>query len=498
KSRLIAEFVAIGGRDSSGLVAVAAAPGGRVTPFSLLVELLQAWLNLPPGRGESARARLTRRSRHILAQSHVEAGDIDEVVGTLELAMELRDGAPIVAPGASFNIRDRVVGALHALRRAQAVDHTPIIWMIEDIHFADASSIEVLRRLQPEPGEQSHLLILTGIGDGLAAAQLRVWADEGVELGALSGPALSERLRDRLGGAGSDRAVSAIAERTGGNPLLVEQLALETRDAGEIPPTARAVVTARVDRLSPTAKAVLQHAAVAGRRFRAPILEELFGREIAAELEELCDEALLQHDESQAGSSYGGEYAFAVGLVREVVYQSLSVSARQGTHLRIGELLATRYRAGRDEPPVTIAEHFELGGRMSSASAFWLRAGLLALAANDAAAAVTHFSRTLATEDQRGDEGRSEASHARQREALIGRERAYHQLGEPEAQARDLARLERLAARDPALMAAVKNRAATRLLRLGDYGGAVAASERAEEAARNSDDELGLGEALRL
>jgi tetratricopeptide (TPR) repeat protein len=253
-----------------------------------------------------------------------------------------------------------------------------------------------------------------------------------------------------------------------------------------------------VDRLPSSTKAVLQHAAVAGPRFRARILEELLGREIGTELGELCDEALLQRDDGAPSESHEGELSFTAALIREVVYEALSSSARRETHARLGQLLAARHRAGRDEPPATIAEHMELGGELSVASAYWLRAGLVSLAAGDAGAAAERFGRTLAIEDARDDDERSAASRARQREALAGREQAYHQMGEHQVQARDLERLEAMVEDEPHLMADVKNRTAVLRLRMGEFRAAVRASEEAEAAARSSGDKRCLGEAMRI
>lgn len=514
KSRLIAEFVARsqGGKSSRGdlgLVAVAATPGGKGAPFSVVVELIQAALNLPPGRGEAARSRLTQRARHVLEARGVDGREADLVVGAVERAMELRDGAPFESLHGLSDPREAVTVAFHTLRQAIRTRERSIIVVVEDLHFADASSLDVLRRLSAvatkgvEGAEGAELMILTMVSD--ARGEVADWVDEIIDVSALPGKDLLPLVRDRLGESASDDAVATLAERTGGNPLLIEQLASEARDGGAIPPTARAMITARVDRLSLAAKAVLQHAAVAGSRFRPRLLEELFDREIASELDELCEEALVQRDDGSAGGSYEGELAFSGGLIRDVVYESLSVGARRDTHIRLGDLLSARFHAGRDEPPTVIAEHYERGGRLSRASAFWLRAGRLALAAGDLTAAVERFGRTLGSEEQRSDDDRSPASRARQREALAGREEAYRQLGDHDAQGRDLDRLERVARGDPGFMADVKNRAAIRFLRLGDYRAAIAAAEKAEESAQaaealapDSRNELLLGESLRI
>lgn len=500
KSRLIAEFVARANRalPEPSLVAVAATPGGRTAPFSLVIELVQAALNLPPGRGEAARGRLTQRTRHVLQSRGIEARDIDDVVGALELGMELRDGAPLAPVQTSEDINERLWGALRTLRGAISNLERPLILVVEDLHLADAGSAEILRRGVVHSGQGAELLILTTASDQRSASDLADWVDRVIDVGALPASDLQALVRDRMGAAAADSDVRTLVDRAGGNPLLVEQLALEVRDAGVIPPTARAMITARVDRLSPAAKGVLQHASVAGHRFRPRLLEELFDRDIAPELDELCAEALVHRDDGGAASSHEGELAFAGGLIREVIYESLSASARRETHARLGDLLSARFRAGRDEPPGAIAEHFERGDRPSAASAFWLRAARVALAAGDATAAIERFSRTLAIESKRPDNKRSDASRARQREALSGRALANGRLGEHDAQQRDLEQLEAIAWGDPVLMAEVKNRMAVRLLRLGDYQGAIAAAEDAQSAAEESGEERDMGESLRI
>src|SRR5262249_56741641 len=103
------------------------------------------------------------------------------------------------------------------------------------------------------------------------------------------------------------------------------------------------VVSARVDRLSAKAKMVARMASVLGGTLRARLLEELLGEEsLAAELDELVAAGVFVRPESAAGSSEG-ELAFARGLVREVVYDSLSARAPRGSHTRVGKLPASRF-----------------------------------------------------------------------------------------------------------------------------------------------------------
>ncbi|HWN70464.1 MAG TPA: protein kinase, partial [Haliangium sp.] len=503
KSRLVAELAARAReayQPTPLIVAVTATPLGRLAPFSLLVDLMQVSLNLPAGRGPAARARLTRRLRDTLVAAGFEPRDVDEITASTQMAMELRDGALLAADSEPHvGLRDRVLAALRAWREAVLPHDRPCVVVLEDIHFADDSSLDVLRRSVSTRMERAELVVVTTRPAGVSS--LPEHLDARVVLGELEGAELDALIRDRLGAAASDRTVAAVAQRAGGNPLFVEQIAATVRDEGPdaIPASVRAVIQAQIDRLPPRAKTVLQHAAVAGRQVRARILEELVGTDIEDEIEILERQGLLRRSPHKPEDSEG-ELGFARSLVRDVVYEALSARARRETHARLGQLLASRHHAGCDEVPAAIAEHLELGGEQPAAAAFWLRAGRVALAAFDATAAVEYFSRTLAIDDAAWDTAgtRTPAVRARRREALAGREQAHLQLGKQDAQAQDLEALAVLARGDTALLADVENRRAGLLVRRGELPAALGAAEAAYRAARDVGDERSAGLALCL
>src|SRR5262249_35441597 len=134
-------------------------------------------------------------------------------------------------------------------------------------------------------------------------------------------------------------------------------------------------------------------------------------------------------------------------------------------------------------------------GERELAAAMWLRAGQLALAASGAAEAKGAFTRVLELD---GEAGAGDGLRGRRVAALLGREQASRELGEHDSQLADLAELERVAEVDALLQASVANRRATRLLRLGDFAGAMAAARAAEAAAQAAGDERSRGEALRV
>ncbi|HKE15633.1 MAG TPA: protein kinase [Kofleriaceae bacterium] len=493
KSRLVAEFVArVEARARApALVAVAASPAARDAPFMLVGDFLQSALGLPIRRGKAGRGITIHRLRHVLGRAGLERAEMDECLAAFELSLELRDGAIGTTGQASADLRERVGGALRCVRRALG---GPALLVLEDMHLADLPSLDALRgAARAEPGVPEMVVVTSRERQPLPVPE----GAAVIELDELGEPERGELILDRLAESAAPDAVAAVARRAGGNPLFIEELASAVRELGraQVPAGLRDVFMARVDRLPVASKATLQHASVIGPVFRSRLLEELLGPSVHQHLTELVEEGLVVPARGDAAEVDEGELAFRTGLLQEVVYESLAGAARRQTHARLGLLLAERVEAGREEPPLLVARHLELGGERAPAAAMWLRAGKVALAAFDAAEARSAFSRVLELDDPPGA-GDAEA-RARRASALLGREEACRELGEHDAEMGDLAELERLAAGDPALGADVANRRAACLLRLDDYAGAVSAARAAERAALAAGDERGRGEALR-
>jgi tetratricopeptide (TPR) repeat protein/tRNA A-37 threonylcarbamoyl transferase component Bud32 len=484
KSRLVAEFAAraASGPEAPLLVAVQASPAAQLAPFGLVVDLFHAALDLPPGRGRAARARVVARLRHVLSKGGI--GGAAPIAAALDRAMALRDGAAL-APTQAADLRDQLAVAIATFRTALRAAGRPLVTVVEDLHLADAASLEVLALTLASPAPGAELLLATARPD---AAGLPGF-DEVISLDDLAGAELEDLVNDRLREAASPATVAAVIERAGGNPLFIEEVAAAVREAGpDVPATAHDVLAARFDRLSPAAKTLLQHAAVLGGTIRARLLDELVAGDLPAALEELTTEGLLVRTDHAAPEAAEGELGFSRGLVREVVLASLSGRAQREAHARIGALLASRFHAGRDEPPAVIAEHLERGGALAGAAAFWLRAGRLALDAGGTEGALAHFARTLDLEGQLGAEPPTGPSRARRRAALMGRDDARRLRGDVGDDGGDLDALARLADSNPARLADVELRRGERLVRIGAPG-AVACADRAAVLARRAHDQ---------
>ncbi|HWO22328.1 MAG TPA: protein kinase [Kofleriaceae bacterium] len=502
KSRLVAELIArLRARPPEiRVITCAASPASHLTPFALLIDLYQAALRLPPARGRGARAQVLRRLMRVLLEAGVATERAKAITIDLDRAMELRDGEAVGAREAA-DLRPRLAAGLSRFRSVGVDRERPLVTVIEDVHLADSASLEVLRHHLGMPASAPEILVMTARPEELAPAG-PLPADLCVPLSDLVGGELRALIADRLGDAASPLNIAAVLSRGGGNPMFVEELALAVRDAGKsgeaVPASARDVVSARIDRLAPKARAALRFAAVLGGGVRARLLAELLGEgSLEPELDELVRAGFLVRPETAAGSAEG-ELVFARGLVREVVYDALSARQQREGHARVGRLLASRFFAGREEPPALIADHLERGGEATGAAAFWLRAGRLALTASDAASAAASFTRTLSLEHDLGSAPPTPTSRARRREALAGREEAHRLMGDLATDAGDLDELERLSGDEPARLADVALRRAQRSLRLGDYAAARAATDAAEERATVAGDDRLRGEALRV
>lgn len=263
--------------------------------------------------------------------------------------------------------------AIVALVMASA-QQTPLLLLLEDWHWADDASREVLLRIaevvdslpvaiivatRPEPGI---LAELGGKGSIIQLAPLDASAALILLPALLGGGRISEDLAAR------------VHERTGGNPFFLEQVAHTLREAGaivtvggettltrdieslQLPDTVQAVIRARVDRLDGDAREVLRGASVIGRDFGRTLLLAAVPREIDTPraLERLRAAALIQ----QVRVVPEPGYRFKHVLTQEVAYGSLLEHQRKAAHGAIGLALERETADHVDEHAESLAHHF--------------------------------------------------------------------------------------------------------------------------------------------
>ena len=230
----------------------------------------------------------------------------------------------------------------------------PLVLVFEDIHWAEEPLLELIEHLVTWVREAPLLVIslarpeLLDIRPGWGGGRVRATS---IELEPL-GPDESEELMDALDGSLEAAERAQVLAKTEGNPLFLEEtvrmLGEEGSQAvGRIPDTLQALIAARIDRLAPEAKALLQRAAVIGRIFWHGALEWL-SPDLDSLEQQLDDLRLREFVLDEERSSIRGEtaYKFKHVLIREVAYSGLSKSARAEHHARFAEWL--KERAGEE------------------------------------------------------------------------------------------------------------------------------------------------------
>jgi DNA-binding CsgD family transcriptional regulator len=254
--------------------------------------------------------------------------------------------------------------AVHSLLAELAADRT-VLLTVEDVHWADSSSRNLLTFLLSRLSTQRLLVIVTYRADELHRRHpLRPVLAELVRLSSVERLDLTPFDRDdaalfvrSLADEDIDEAqVLRIAERSEGNAFFAEELLASTADCGcDDPgmPTALAdVLLARIERLSPQAQQVLRAASAGGRRVRYARLHEVAGM-APPELEEALREA-VQHNVLQAIDA-DEHYAFRHALLREAIYTDLLPGERVRLHAAYAKLL--REEAGIRGTAAKLAYH---------------------------------------------------------------------------------------------------------------------------------------------
>jgi class 3 adenylate cyclase/tetratricopeptide (TPR) repeat protein len=287
---------------------------------------------------------------------------------------------PILAPE---ELRHRQLAALTNLVMAGARAQ-PAVLAVEDVHWADPTTLEVLRGIA-ERGALAPLFML-------ATARLEFRPPWGARShhGTISLVPLDRRQVQRMVGELATRhalakeVIEGVTDRSGGVPLFVEEVTRLLLERGEqggtqaIPPTLQQSLTARLDRLGP-AREVAQIAAVIGRGFSYPLVRavaKMDDEPLKAALERLAeaDTLLVQ------GLPPESEYRFKHALIQDAAYENLLKSSRVALHRRTAEVLRDQFADTTAMEPELLAHHFAQAGLTEAAIEWSRKAGQRSLA----------------------------------------------------------------------------------------------------------------------
>ncbi len=256
----------------------------------------------------------------------------------------------------------------------EMADERPLLLVVEDAHWIDPSTRELIERCLERIGGAGMLMLITSRPDN----QPQLGAHPSVarlSLNRLSRASV-QVIVTQLGGARlNPRTLATIASQADGVPLFVEELTKAVLETGEaaIPASLHGSLMARLDRI-PEVKDVAQVAACIGREFDQALVQAVAERPeaVAAALDKLAGAELVFRRGDQANP----RYTFKHALVQEAAYESLLRGKRQHTHARILEVLQAQRHGTASE---ILAHHAECSGQLDMAIGLWTEAGNAAL-----------------------------------------------------------------------------------------------------------------------
>ncbi len=384
KSALASAFLSSNGIGQDRVIGISGTLKDRNTPFACLRRTIERWTALGLIRDAEPASRQIAQwfgveavadSPHATTFHHVLNGEID----------------------AGNEGREQVLAACRAYIASLG---KPMVILLEDAHWIDPSTAEMIERVTPGT-------------DGIMVLALRRPVEEkeesegdnaAIHLSPLDDEACKRLVEGIADGAVQPALVRMIADVSAGLPLFVEEFTKSLTESASIqrirgvlrpihldtkiatPESLLDLITVRLDSLG-KAKALAQICAVLGRSFSRPALAAV-SDEPEADLDEMITRLI---DARILVREWSGELSFRHALFQTAAYESLVRSERQHWHGRFLDWLQAKPARMEGTPPDTIGLHLEACGRGREAVDHYLEAGLLADRASASLEAATHF-----------------------------------------------------------------------------------------------------------
>ncbi len=388
KSRLCHEFAEhCRARGIEVFESQAQAHAGSI-PFLPVLQMLRSYFGIADGDPERiAREKIAGRALLLDSGFAEELPLLFEFLGVPDPD---RPGPQLSAEARQRALRSVVCRLVRAPNR-----HHPVVALVEDLHWMDEGSIALLEELIAAV-EGTKTLALVNFRPEYEPAWLAAPVYRTIALRPLGPEDTRALLRDLAGEDPSlDGLDDLIHARTAGNPFFIEEIVRGLVEAGNlegergayrlvrpveetgVPPSVQTVLAARIDRLDPMAKRLLQAASATSEEISDRALRLVSGsedgEEYRAALCELTDGGFLYETELYPERVF----AFRHPLTREVAYGTQLADQREATHAATARALIELNPERLDELAALIARHMEAGGetleaaRWSARAAYW-------------------------------------------------------------------------------------------------------------------------------
>ena len=384
KSRLVNEFVTRA-RDTERFAAVAirranCSPLGEQSYGTLAAVLRSAYGIAQKASAAEAEAGLIEA----LSELGLAAEEIERLMPLFFHVLGLGDPDAVLQHVEPEQLRRQIFFAIRTVFERRLA-RSPLLIIVEDLHWADAVSLEALRFLMDRLERTRLMLVFTHrpmlemdqFGSGrISHTTLRL-----APLGTADGQKLLAAFFSHGWREPPGNLFNRILERASGNPLFIEEIIRALIDAGalerdgsqwriksdeaaaDIPASIQALLLARLDRLPHDVRRLAQEAAVIGPRFDTAVLGATATEPASVEtgLELLCDAEIIE-EVAGANSISLQSYRFTQTMLQDVIYQNLLLQRRIEIHGRIGAALERLYGDApeRLEDLILLGHHFSL------------------------------------------------------------------------------------------------------------------------------------------
>ena len=473
-------------------------PHHQGTSLHPVIRYLERLLALDAGR--PAAEKMAILSEAVQAAGMAPAEAVPILAGLLGIRGELGDSTSGLTPR---DVRNATLRTLDALLIANPARH-PLLLVVEDVHWADPSTVELLQRVV---ADLAHLPVLCLLTFRPEFAPPWTHSSPVLELGL--GPLTSENVRALAAWASVEPLDPAVLEwvdtTADGVPLFVEETLKMLEHADQlrpgngreslthVPSTLQGLLTERLDRL-PALGGVVDVAAVLGREFDRDLLVALWpsdGPELEPAMAQLAVQDVLR--------PVPGERArceFSHALLQEAAYDRILRRRRQALHGQVAGVLTERFLTLVEREPEIVARHWDYAAEPEKAVRYWHTAGMRALERAAFLESAEHFRRGLEALDTAGVDEAGDLERVdllTYRAASLQAAHGYAAAGVQDAYAAARRVCERTIGAEERLVSVNRGEWSFHLLR-AEYGQALALGDEMLALGQQAGDEVRLAE----